>query len=64
MSTSTVAKEFPPEKVRDVVVEVMALLKERGESVCVAETVCFLYSFLGLVKKGEGTLMVFGRAER
>jgi hypothetical protein len=32
-------KEFPPEKVRNVVAEVMTLLKEKGESVCVAETV-------------------------
>jgi hypothetical protein len=33
------AQEFPPRKVRDVVVEVAKLLKERGETVSVAETV-------------------------
>ncbi|EPE30701.1 CinA-like protein [Glarea lozoyensis ATCC 20868] len=39
-------KEFPPEKVRIVVAEVMTLLKEKGESVCVAETVrTVLYLF-------------------
>ncbi|KAJ8066235.1 hypothetical protein OCU04_005319 [Sclerotinia nivalis] len=32
------AKEFPPQKVREVVIEVMGLLKERGETVSVAET--------------------------
>ncbi|KAF7960827.1 hypothetical protein EAE96_000500 [Botrytis aclada] len=32
------AKEFPPQKVRDVVIEVAKLLKERGETVSVAET--------------------------
>ncbi|KAK0118042.1 hypothetical protein ONS95_012352 [Cadophora gregata] len=32
------AKEFPPEKVRDVVSEVAKLLKERKESISVAET--------------------------
>jgi len=39
------AKEFPPEKVRAIVGEVASLLKERKESVCVAETVCFLLVF-------------------
>jgi len=34
------AKEFPPEKVRAIVSEVAALLKEKKESVSVAETVC------------------------
>lgn len=34
------AKEFPPEKVRAVVAEVAKLLKERKETVSVAETVC------------------------
>lgn len=38
-------KEFPPEKVRAIVQEVAALLKERKESVSVAETVCLLYFF-------------------
>lgn len=33
------AKEFPPEKVRAIVQEVASLLKERKESVSVAETV-------------------------
>ncbi|PQE22734.1 competence damage-inducible protein [Rutstroemia sp. NJR-2017a BVV2] len=33
------AQEFPPQKVRDVVVEVAKLLKERGETVSVAETI-------------------------
>jgi hypothetical protein len=32
--------EFPPEKVRAIVSEVAALLKERKETVSVAETVC------------------------
>lgn len=41
------AKEFPPHKVREVVKDVMGLLKERGETVSVAETVCrsFLLCF-------------------
>jgi hypothetical protein len=34
------ANEFPPEKVRAVVGEVASLLKERKETVSVAETVC------------------------
>jgi hypothetical protein len=34
------ASEFPPEKVRAVVSEVASLLKERKETVSVAETVC------------------------
>jgi hypothetical protein len=34
------ANEFPPEKVRAVVSEVASLLKERKETVSVAETVC------------------------
>jgi hypothetical protein len=33
------ANEFPPEKVRAVVSEVASLLKERKETVSVAETV-------------------------
>lgn len=33
------AKEFPPEKIRSIAAEVASLLKERKESVCVAETV-------------------------
>ncbi|KAB8304412.1 hypothetical protein EYC80_003815 [Monilinia laxa] len=36
--TMSEAKEFPPQKVREVVVEVTRLLKERGETVSVAET--------------------------
>jgi len=32
--------EFPPEKVRVIVFEVAALLKERKQTVSVAETVC------------------------
>lgn len=35
----TMAKEFPPEKVRSIVDEVAKLLKERKETVSVAETV-------------------------
>ncbi|KAF7863852.1 hypothetical protein EAF04_006817 [Stromatinia cepivora] len=31
-------KEFPPQKVREVVIEVMSLLKGRGDTVSVAET--------------------------
>ena len=38
------AKEFPPEKVRAIVSEVASLLKERKESVSVAETVGVLFS--------------------
>jgi hypothetical protein len=37
------AKEFPPEKVRAIVFEVASLLKERKESVSVAETVSLLF---------------------
>ena len=33
------AKEFPPQKIRAIVTEVAALLKERKETVSVAETV-------------------------
>lgn len=40
------AKEFPPEKVRSIVSEVAALLKEKKESVSVAETVCAPPQFL------------------
>jgi hypothetical protein len=42
-SKMSAAKEFPPEKVRAIVSEVASLLKERKESVSVAETVgsCF-----------------------
>ncbi len=39
-------KEFPPERVREVVKEVAMLLRERGESVSVAETVCLSFLFL------------------
>ncbi|KAH6669531.1 hypothetical protein B0J14DRAFT_598899 [Halenospora varia] len=35
---SATSREFPPEKVRSIVGEVASLLRERGESVCVAET--------------------------
>jgi len=38
------AKEFPPEKVRAIVSEVASLLKERKESVSVAETVSSCFS--------------------
>ena len=38
-STSKMANGFPPEKVRSIVAEVADLLKERKETVCVAETV-------------------------
>jgi hypothetical protein len=38
-------KEFPPQKVRSVVAEVMMLLGERGENVCVAETVSLHFGF-------------------
>lgn len=43
------AKEFPPRSVRPIVNEVVALLKERHETVSVAETVrilCFLSAFV------------------
>lgn len=39
MSNMASANEFPPEKVRAIVSEVASLLKERKESVSVAETV-------------------------
>lgn len=39
LASSTMAKEFPPQKVRDVVAEVAKLLKEKKETVSVAETV-------------------------
>ena len=39
VSTENMAKEFPPEKVRAIVTEVAALLKEKKETVSVAETV-------------------------
>ncbi|KAM3088417.1 hypothetical protein ACMFMG_000061 [Clarireedia jacksonii] len=38
LQTMSATQEFPPRKVRDVVVEVAKLLKERGETVSVAET--------------------------
>jgi hypothetical protein len=38
--------EFPPLSVRAIVQEVGALLKERKETVSVAETVCFLLIYL------------------
>merc|ERR1712093_122930 len=38
LASSTMAKEFPPQKVRDVVAEVAKLLKEKKETVSVAET--------------------------
>jgi hypothetical protein len=37
------AQEFPPQKIRDVVVDVARLLKERGETVSVAETVSWVF---------------------
>lgn len=40
------AREFPPEKVRAIVLEVAGLLKERKESVSVAETVSALPGLL------------------
>lgn len=43
-SKMSTAKEFPPEKVRAIVSEVASLLKERKESVSVAETVRFCFS--------------------
>lgn len=45
--TMSEAKEFPPRRVREVVGEVARLLRERGESVSVAETVwVFLFLFV------------------
>lgn len=38
------AKEFPPQKVRAIVAEVAALLKEKNETISVAETVCLFYA--------------------
>lgn len=40
------AKEFPPQQVRDIVSEVAGLLKERKETVSVAETVSLGCSLL------------------
>jgi hypothetical protein len=45
VSTNTMAQEFPPEKVRAVVSEVATLLKEKKETVSVAETVRLRVSF-------------------
>lgn len=39
--------EFPPKSIRGVVAEVMGLLREKGESVCVAETVSLTFYFCG-----------------
>jgi hypothetical protein len=39
-SSMAEAKEFPPQKIRAIVGEVAALLKERKETVSIAETVC------------------------
>ena len=39
------AKDFPPEKVRAIVSEVAALLKDKKETVSVAETVSSVISF-------------------
>ncbi|KAG0652317.1 hypothetical protein D0Z07_0932 [Hyphodiscus hymeniophilus] len=40
------AKEFPPEKVRAIVNEVATLLKDKKETVSVAETVCTFSFFV------------------
>ncbi len=40
--------EFPPEELRGVVGEVAGLLKEKGETVCVAETVCLSFLTKGM----------------
>ena len=37
-------KDFPPQKVQAIVAEVAALLKEKKETVSVAETVCAFLS--------------------
>ena len=39
MSTDTSSAEFPPKEVVEIVAEVAKLLKERGETISVAETV-------------------------
>src|SRR6266536_5914350 len=58
ISRMSTAKEFPPEKVRVIVQEVAALLKEKKESISVAETVFFplgsLPCFSWIVWNGEG----------
>ncbi|TVY87215.1 CinA-like protein [Lachnellula willkommii] len=64
MSTSA-AKEFPPEKIRSIAAEVASLLKERKESVCVAETVCFwplLHSLYPKAEKASMDLLTLGLA--
>ena len=38
------ASSFPPPEVGDIASEVSTLLKERSESVCVAETVCLAHA--------------------
>ena len=53
------AKEFPPEKIRSIVAEVASLLKERKESVCVAETVCFLLHSVSKTEGVWGNLLTF-----
>lgn len=53
-NTMAEAKEFPPQKVRAIAAEVVALLKERNETVSVAETVqiALLSMYHGYVKSG------------
>jgi len=38
------AVSFPPPAVRELATEVSTLLKDRSETVCVAETVCITYT--------------------
>lgn len=45
-STKTMTAEFPPASVRAIVQEVAGLLKERKETVSVAETVCVILCIL------------------
>lgn len=68
------AKEFPPQKVKEVVIEVAKLLKERGETISVAETVCLIFFFCLLMFRvcgvwfgvgvGVGVTWLFGRFGR
>ncbi len=62
LASSTMAKEFPPQKVRDVVAEVAKLLKEKKETVSVAETVSHnsLDNIWGESKEGLVKVFLYG----
>ena len=47
-TVSAMASTFPPPAVREIAAEVSTLLKERSQTVCVAETVRSAFSALSL----------------